>query len=180
MRISVLGMGNVLMGDDGAGPYAVASFAAQYDVPEEVTILDIGTPGLDLVPHLAGVDTLLLVDTVRSDAPPGTVRTYDKATLLRAKLPPRLSPHDPAVGQCLAMLEIADCGPREVLLAGIVPERTAFGPGLSAAVRNAIPAVVERIAGELRARGIPVERRGVPGVPELWWEAPAAADSATV
>ena len=171
MRISVLGMGNVLMGDDGAGPNAVATFAAQFDVPEEVTLLDIGTPGLDLVPHLAGVDTLLLVDTVRSDAPPGTVRTYDKATLLRAKLPPRLSPHDPALGQCLAMLEIAGCAPREVLLVGIVPEVTAFGPGLSAAVKNAIPGVVERIAMELRARSVHVEQRPAPEAPNLWWEA---------
>jgi len=173
MRISVLGMGNVLMGDDGAGPYAVTTFAAQYQVPEEVTILDIGTPGLDLVPHLADVDALVLVDTVRSDAAPGTIRAYDKATLLRAKLPPRLSPHDPAVGQCLAMLEIADCGPREVVLVGIVPEKTAFGPGLSRVVQDAVPAVVERIAEELRARGIAVERRACPDAPDLWWEAPA-------
>jgi hypothetical protein len=60
------------------------------------------------------------VPHVRSDAAPGAIRAYDKSTLLCAKLPPRLSPHDPAVGQCLAM-EIADCGPREVLLTGIVP-----------------------------------------------------------
>jgi len=175
MRISVLGMGNVLMGDDGAGPYAVATFAAQYQVPDEVTILDIGTPGLDLVPHIADVDTLILVDTVRSDAAPGTIRAYDKTTLLRAKLPPRLSPHDPAVGQCLAMLEIAGSGPQEVLLIGIVPEKTSFGPGLSTPVRNAIPEVVERIADELRLRGVAVERRDSPEAPDLWWEVPVLA-----
>ncbi len=175
MRISVLGMGNVLMGDDGAGPHALAVFSAQYQVPEEVMVLDIGTPGLDLVPHLTGVDALLLVDTVRSDAAPGTIRVYDKATLLRAKLPPRLSPHDPAVGQCLAMLEIAGSGPREVLLIGIVPENTGFGVGLSRPVQDAVPAVVERIAEELRARGVVVERRSIPEVADLWWEVPVAA-----
>lgn len=174
MRISVLGMGNVLMGDDGAGPHALASFAAQYAVSEEVTILDIGTPGLDLVPHIAGVDTVILLDTVRSDAAPGTIRAYDKSTLLRAKLPPRLSPHDPAVGQCLAMLEIAGCGPREVLLIGIVPETASFGPGLTPAVQGAIPAVVGHIVTALRARGVPVERRPCPEVPDLWWEVPVA------
>jgi len=163
------------MGDDGAGPYALAVFSAQYQVSEEVTVLDIGTPGLDLVPHLTDVDALLLVDTVRSDAAPGTIRTYDKNTLLRAKLPPRLSPHDPAVGQCLAMLEIADCGPREVLLIGIVPEKTSFGPGLSDSVQAAIPAVVEKIAEELRARGAAAERRSDPQTPDVWWEVPLVA-----
>ena len=139
MRVSILGMGNVLMGDDGAGPYALAVLSALYELPEEVSVLDIGTPGLDLVPYLAGADTLLLVDTVRSHADPGTIRVYDKATLLRTKLQPRLSPHDPAVGQCLAMLEIAGSAPSELLLIGIVPEKTAFGPGLSPAVQNSIP-----------------------------------------
>lgn len=171
MRISVLGMGNVLMGDDGAGPYALAVLTAQYRISEDVTVLDIGTPGLDLVPHLAGMDTLLLVDTVRSDAPAGTIRTYDKAALLRAKVPPRLSPHDAAVGHCLATLEIAGCGPGEVLLIGIVPEKTAFGPGLSSAVQAAIPAVVDRIVDELRARGAAVELRSSPTVADVWWEA---------
>jgi len=175
MRISVLGMGNVLMGDDGAGPYAVATFAAQYAVPEDVEVLDIGTPGLDLVPHIAGIDTLILVDTVRSDAAPGTIRAYDKATLLRSKLPPRLSPHDPAVGQCLAMLEIAGFGPREVLLIGVVPESTSFGPGLTSAVQDAIPAVVGHIVTALRARGVAVERRRCPQAADLWWEVPVEA-----
>jgi hydrogenase maturation protease len=175
MRISILGMGNVLMGDDGAGPYALAVLSAGYQVPEEVSVLDIGTPGLDLVPHLADVDTLLLVDTVRSDAPPGTIRTYDKAKLLGAKLPPRLSPHDPAVGQCLAMLEIAGSGPREVLLIGIVPEKTSFGAGLSPSVQDAIPAVVARIVEELRAREVNVPERSCPETPDLWWEAPVVA-----
>jgi len=172
MRISVLGMGNVLMGDDAAGPYALAVLASLYEVPEAVTVLDIGTPGLDLVPFLAGVDIVLLVDTVSSDAAPGTLRTYEKATLLGSKLPPRVSPHDPAVGQCLAMLEIAGRGPTEVLLIGVVPERVAFGAGLSSPVLDAIPEVVARIVGELRARDVMVKRRTSPAALDLWLEAP--------
>ena len=174
MRISVLGMGNVLMGDDAAGPYALAVLSSRYEIPDEVTVLDVGTPGLDLVPYLSGADVLLLVDTVRSDGPPGAIRTYDKATLLRSKLPPRLSPHDPAVGQCLAMLEIAGSAPRELLLIGIVPEKTSFGPGLSDPVQSAIPVVVARIADELQARGVVLEPRESPIPPDLWWEDPVA------
>lgn len=177
MRISILGMGNVLMGDDAAGPYALAVLASLYEVPEAVTVLDIGTPGLDLAPFLAGVDLVLLVDTVRSDAAPGTLRTYDKAALLRSKLQPRVSPHDPAVGQCLAMLEIAGRGPREVLFIGVVPARVALGTGLSSTVQDAIPGVVARIVSELRARGVMVTRRTPPAALDLWWEAPADPDA---
>lgn len=175
MSISVLGMGNVLMGDDAAGPYALAVLSAQYDVPPYVTVLDVGTPGLDLVPYLAEVHTLLLVDTVLSDAAPGEIRCYDKEALLHGKFAPRLSPHDPAVGQCLAALEMAGYGPQEVLLIGIVPETVEFGPGLSKAVQDAIPAVVARIVDELRARGVKVEQRDAPAPLDLWWEAPRLA-----
>jgi hydrogenase maturation protease len=171
MRIAVLGMGNVLMGDDGAGPYAVAVLEARYRLADEVTVLDVGTPGLDLVPYLSGADVLLLVDTVWSDAPPGTLGIYDKQTLLRSKLPPRLSPHDPALGQCLAMLEMEGRAPGEMLLLGIVPETTEFGPGLSAAVQAAIPQVVERICEEIRKRGVGVEARSPAAEADLWWEA---------
>jgi hydrogenase maturation protease len=169
-RISILGMGNVLMGDDGAGPYVVTSLAARFRFPENVTLLDIGTPGLDLSPYLAAADTLLLVDTVQSEAPAGSIRTYNKQALLAQKPQIRLSPHDPAVGHCLATLEMAGCGPREMLLVGIVPERTTFGPGLSGAVRDAVPEAMARILGELAARGIAYEARAEAAEPDIWWE----------
>jgi hydrogenase maturation protease len=171
-RIVVLGLGNVLMGDDGAGPYAIASLQAQYDFPDDVQVEDIGTPGLDLVPYLADVDTVILVDTVLSDAPAGTIRLYDKAALLRTPLQPRLSPHDPALGQCLAMLEMEGVAPREMLLIGIVPENVKFGPGLSASVKSAIAPCVDRVVTELTARGAGVTPRRPAIEPDLWWEVP--------
>ena len=49
-QVSIIGLGNVLMGDDGLGPTAVMQLAAEYDFPEEVKLLDLGTPGLSLIP----------------------------------------------------------------------------------------------------------------------------------
>jgi hydrogenase maturation protease len=169
-RVSILGMGNVLMGDDGAGPYAAAVLAAGYVLPENVTVQDIGTPGLDLAPFMADADTLMLLDTVLSDAPAGSIRTYDKATLSQCKLQLRLSPHDPALGQCLTTLEMAGCAPRDLLLVGIVPERTQLGTGLSESVQNAIPVAVARVVAELHTRGIHLEELETPGQPDIWWE----------
>ena len=56
------------------------------DLPDEVEVEDLGTPGLDLHPHLAGHAALIIVDTVRAKAPPGTLRRY-RAELLRGELP---------------------------------------------------------------------------------------------
>jgi hydrogenase maturation protease len=70
-RVAVLGMGNVLMGDDAAGPYVIETLHARYEFGPDVTVLDLGTPGLDLAPYIFGLETLILVDTVQTGGSPG-------------------------------------------------------------------------------------------------------------
>ena len=170
MRIAVLGMGNVLMGDDAFGPYVVEVLKARYEIDPAVDVIDVGTPGLDLSPYMTDLDTLILVDTVRADAPAGTLRFYDKATLLKTPLQPRFSPHDPGFGECLTLLEIAGRAPREVLLAGVVPRDCEFRSGLSPAVRAAVDPMIAAVARELESRGVKVVPKAAPCEAEIWWE----------
>jgi hydrogenase maturation protease len=172
--IRVLGLGNVLMGDDGAGPYVIQVLEAGHVLPEGVATLDLGTPGLDLVPYLAGVDVLILVDTVRSGGQPGAVRTWTRDQLLQHAPQPRLSPHDPGVKETLMTLELAGMGPRDVILVGVVPDRVGPGAGLSDAVKNAVPLMIDIVLSCLKERGHEASRR-LPFVPpDIWWERPAA------
>jgi hydrogenase maturation protease len=157
--ISVLGLGNVLMSDDGLGPVAVRAFEAEYVVPSDVTVIDLGTPGLDLLPWLADVDRVILVDTVKSDHPPGTVRLYDKGDLLRYAPTARVGPHDPGVKEALHALEFAGRGPREIALIGVVPESTVLGLELTPAIRAVVPSVVLAIELALARFGCPVAHR---------------------
>jgi hydrogenase maturation protease len=155
----VLGLGNVLMGDDGLGPVAVRTFEAEYNLPPDVQAIDLGTPGLDLLPWLADVDRVILVDTVKSDSPPGTVRFYEKADLLRYPPAARVGPHDPGVKQALLALEFAGRAPRELALIGVVPASTAMSLELTPAVQAAVPGVVRAIESMLARFGVPVLRR---------------------
>jgi hydrogenase maturation protease len=157
--ISVLGLGNVLMSDDGLGPVAVRTFEAWYIVPPDVQVIDLGTPGLDLLPWLADIDRVILVDTVKSGHPPGTVRVYDKVDLLRYPPTARVGPHDPGVKEALHALEFAGRAPREVMLIGIVPESTALGLELTPAIRAVVPSVVLAIELALARFGRPVAHR---------------------
>lgn len=167
--IYVLGIGNVLMGDDGFGPAAVRAFDAAYDPGAGVEVVDIGTPGLDLMPWLFDADRVVIVDTVKADAPPGTVRTYDKAAILRYAPSVRVGPHDPGVKDALHAVEFAGRGPRDVTLIGVVPSTVAMGTELSTAVVRAMPQVIDAIVRTLRAYGeAPVPRAdAAPAVP--WW-----------
>jgi len=166
----VLGLGNVLLGDDALGPYAVATAAAELEVGNGVELIDLGTPGLDLLPYLSGASAVVVVDTVRADGPPGEVRLYRTGELLTAPTGPRVGPHDPGLHEALMCARLDGSGPDEVILVGVIPERTTTGIGLSAAVRAAVPAVVAAVASELERLGACPSRRLEPQPPDLWWE----------
>ena len=169
-RIGVIGLGNVLMGDDAFGPWVVQTMLAGFAFHDDVSVEDLGTPGLDLLPYVADLEALVLVDTVRSSAPPGTVRLYRRDELLEHAPHARLSPHDPGVKEALLTADFAGHGPREVLLVGAVPADTAMGVRLSPALRDAVPRAVAEVLGELERLGRPAARRPSPGVPDIWWE----------
>jgi hydrogenase maturation protease len=169
-RIGVLGLGNVLMGDDAFGPWVVQVLLAEYDFAPDVTVQDLGTPGLDLIPYVSDLRALVLVDTVRADSEPGTVRLYRRDELLRHAPQVRLTPHDPGVKEALLSAEFAGGGPREVLLVGAVPASTSMGVRLSPPLRAAVPPAVEEVLRELARLSRPANRRRVPRPPDIWWE----------
>ena len=63
----VLGLGNVLLEDDGVGAAAVAFLLDRYEAPPGVQVLDGGTLGLSLLPYLDAADAVILVDDVRAE-----------------------------------------------------------------------------------------------------------------
>ena len=167
--VFVLGLGNVLMGDDGVGPAVVRAFEAEYVVPPSVAVIDLGTPGLDLSPWLTDADCVVIVDTVKSDLAPGTLRLFKKADLLQHAPQARVSPHDPGLKESLLTLEFAGRGPLDVALVGIVPGPTEMSIELSGRVKAAIPAAVQAVAAALDRFGIDVQRRPQPQATQSWW-----------
>jgi hydrogenase maturation protease len=178
--ILVLSLGNVLMSDDGLGPAVLRAFEEQYDVGPDVTVMDLGTPGLDLSPWLADADRVILVDTVKAPLPPGSIRLYKKADLLGQAPGVRVSPHDPGVKETLLALEFAGRAPREVALIGVVPDVTTMGLELTPAVAAAVPAAVQAVVAALERAGVAVSRRALPVAQAPWWSADAKVPAVPV
>jgi hydrogenase maturation protease len=170
MDVRIIGLGNVLMGDDGVGPFVVKALEAKFVFPPEVSLIDAGTPGLDLLPFLVDADVVILVDTVNASDAPGTVKLYDRAALLKHAPQPRTSPHDPGVKQTLLALEFSARAPREVIVIGVVPESVEAGPGLSAAARRGAAVAADRVVYELERLGIRARRDVHAAAPDIWWE----------
>jgi hydrogenase maturation protease len=167
--IYVLGLGNVLMGDDGFGPAVVRAFDAEYLVGSDVDVVDLGTPGLDLSPWLFDAESIIIVDTVDIDAAPGTLRVYDKAALLKHAPGPRVGPHDPGVKEALHTAELAGRAPHDVTLIGVKPLSTAMSLELTGPVRAALPKAIEQVVDTLRAWRVSVAKREDPRRPAPWW-----------
>ena len=176
-RIAVVGIGNVLLGDDGFGPLAIEMFRCNYECGSDVEILDLGTPGLDIAPYLYGTDLVVIADAVHADERPGTLCIYSEDDLLAQRAQLRLTGHHPAVQESLAHLRLAGNAPSELLIVGIVPESCDFGNGISPSVLNASPFAADKIAGLLVERAIDCRRRHAPCQPNFWWLSSDRRDS---
>jgi hydrogenase maturation protease len=156
------GIGNVLLGDDGIGPYVMRLLESLYSFEQNVEVADIGTPALDLTHQIVGLHALILVDSVVGDDPPGTIVFYRKEDIVRAAPAQRLDPHSPALSECLMTAEMLGAGPENVLLVGIVG--ACYDPGcpLTEAVAPSVGRVIDAILRELERLGFSFQKRLLP------------------
>ncbi len=165
----ISGIGNVLLGDDGVGPYVVQMLESAYTFGDNVEIADLGTPALDLTHRIAGLHAVILVDCVASEDPPGTVLLYRKADIIRETPAQRLDPHSPALSECLMTAEMLGASPQHVLLVGIAGGSYEPGRPLSESVRQSVEKAIDAILAELERLGFDFMKRTLPTEPHIWW-----------
>ena len=167
--IRVLGLGNVLMSDDGFGPFVVRVLEATYECPPDVEFIDAGTPGLDLTPFLLDSQAVIFVDTVSSRGTPGEIRVYDRDAILKVPPQARTGGHDPALKEALLTVAAAGRGPKTVTLVGAIPEWIATGTALSPRLEAAVGAAVEAVVVALAGLAVPLVPKTYPAMPHIWW-----------
>ena len=154
-KIIIGGIGSVLLGDDGIGPYVAGMLEAEYGFEEGVTVVDLGTPGLDLVAHLSGIDVAILVDSVSNNELPGSVTLYRKEEILRhGPAPVRMDPHSPALSESLMIADLTGEGPSDLVLIGITGEQYEAATGLSRTAEQAAEKGVKAVLAELDRLGV--------------------------
>ncbi len=154
-KLLVLGLGNVLCGDDGLGVAAVERLAAEHRLPPGVEAVDGGTLGLALLARVSEADDLLIVDAIRTEAPAGTFVRLDGDDDVGPAVRERLSVHQVGVADLLDSLRLLGSYPRRVVLLGLVPATLELAYGCSPAVAAGLPELVDRVAAEVRALGYP-------------------------
>ncbi|MFM7076798.1 MAG: hydrogenase maturation protease [Planctomycetaceae bacterium] len=150
----VIGCGNTLVGDDGAGPFAVAALAAR-PLPPDVRLLDAGTAGIDAALGMAGAAHVILVDACRSGAPPGTLLEWSDLDPAACPAPAGIDLHGCRWDQALALARLSWGGRPPARIDAILVEGASFvpGDGLSEPVRRGVERAAARILALLA--GVP-------------------------
>src|SRR5271157_3360234 len=137
--VLVLGLGNTLLSDDGVGPALLDQLSGSAQRWEgQVEFMDGGTQGLALLGRLSGRKALIIVDAVKTGAPPGTVHRLTLAELRNVNPGQASSAHEGNAGELLAAAQLLDELPDRLFVVGVEPKRIATGLGLSAPVQRAL------------------------------------------
>ena len=150
----VLGLGNILMRDEGLGVRVVEHLLARYEFPEGVQVMDGGTLGLELLPFLERARRLLVIDAVQARKEPGTLvrLTGDEIPVFLDAS--KVSPHQEGLQDLLAVALLKGYMPEEVIFWGAQVGTMEVGLDLSPAVAAQVEALADRVLTELRQWGI--------------------------
>jgi hydrogenase maturation protease len=147
-RTLVLGVGNLLLSDEGVGVRVIEQLAASFDLPEDVQVVDGGTLGLDLLYYLDGVENLIIVDAVEMAKEPGRLLRME-GDEVPAFLSIKMSPHQVGIPDMLFAAKLKDLYPRNVVLWGVQPGSLATSLELSPAVASQVNILVEKVVDQL-------------------------------
>lgn len=148
-RILVLGVGNLLLRDEGFGVH-VARRLMEMDLPPDVEVLDGGTGGLDLLDDIEGREKVVFIDVVRVGEPPGTLYRFGPEAL-KEKSKSYLSLHDIDVGDLLKFIDALGLKKPEIMVIGIEPkDMETASLELSPELEAQVPKVIELVMKEIR------------------------------
>jgi hydrogenase maturation protease len=152
-KIVVLGVGNILLKDEGVGVKVVEELKKKYTFPSNVQLVDGGTQGLWLLSTLQDADHLIVIDAVLGRCEPGSIYRLEKDDLpkgLRAKQ----SAHDSDLIEALNLCALLDQSPESVVVIGIEPEDISpYGLELTQKIQDRVQELMERVLTELEALG---------------------------
>lgn len=151
-KILVLGVGNILLHDEGIGVHVIRHLEAHYVFSDEVTLLDGGTLGMRLLDAISKADCVIIADTLCGNAPPGTLFRLTNEDL-QSRVAAKNSLHQVSFLETLAYASFLGMLPETVLIGCEPEDLSAWGMELSTAVAAVKSEMISMILREIQAAG---------------------------
>ncbi|WP_136798936.1 MULTISPECIES: HyaD/HybD family hydrogenase maturation endopeptidase [Desulfosediminicola] len=151
-NILVLGVGNILLHDEGIGVHVVRDLEEQYSFSKELTLLDGGTLGIRLLDAMGRADYMIVADTLCSGKAPGTI-TRLTGSELRGRVAAKNSQHQVSFLETIAYADFLGMLPETVMIGCEPKDLSAWGTELTEEVAAARPQMIARVIDEIRAAG---------------------------
>lgn len=143
-QITVLGVGNILMQDEGFGVRVVEELLCQYSFPENVQVLDGGTLGMELLRFLIGTDRLILIDAVSGGLPPGSFYQFNHDEV-KAYFKEKVSMHELGIQDVLGVMEVLEKPAKEIRIVGVQPLAIDVGLEMTPIVAQVVEGTVKKV-----------------------------------
>lgn len=148
MKISVVGIGNLLIGDDGVGIHAVEMLGSM-NLPSHVEVHDADSNMFLLLEAIDGRDKAIIIDAYENGSEPGTIKKFVIDTDALPDTDIKLSLHDMGFFDGLKMGQTADIKlPKEIVVIGVEPERLEAGMELSSKIKAVLPKILDEVMAE--------------------------------
>ncbi|MGO9930253.1 MAG: HyaD/HybD family hydrogenase maturation endopeptidase [Steroidobacteraceae bacterium] len=146
----VLGFGNILLGDDGAGVQLVERLLSELG-PDAAAFIDAGTLSFSLLPYIEATTSMLVIDAAEINAVPGTIALFEGVRMDQfLSSARRRSVHEVGLIDLLDMARLRDCLPPRRALLCLQPGRIDWSERLSAPVAKALPEAARQAAALLQ------------------------------
>lgn len=150
-RIGILGLGNLLLCDEGFGVHFINYLTEHYVIPDHYSVLDGGTAGIMLAPFMEDVDILFVIDTVALKAEPGSIHCFTDEDVRAGNIQFRMSPHQVGLLEVLELSKLRDKAPEKTEMITVVPYDLSLKTELSQKLRPKIKEVMEILLKSLSA-----------------------------
>lgn len=154
MSILVLGVGNILLSDEGIGVRVIEVLEQRYVLPDNVDVLDGGTAGMELLEAMASRTHLIIVDAIVSrKSEPGELlilRDEEVPVLFNNKI----SPHQLGLSDVLSALRFTGEFPDRITLVGVIPHSLEPNIGLTPTVEASLEPALQAVLAALQESGI--------------------------
>lgn len=162
-KIGIVGIGNLICGDEGFGIHTVRYLEDNYVFPDNVLIKDAGTAGIYLSPFLEECDPVFVIDVVDIEAEPGSMHYYSTEDVKLGNIQTKMSPHQLGLLEILEICKLRDAAPECVEFYCVVPKDLDTSLELSAAVAPRVPEIAEKVLARLDKLGIQYHKKDAAG-----------------